>query len=969
MKRLSVALTFPLLLSLACRDEATELGGDLAWNTPAADFGAVPLGGVEERVLSLTNGTDAPATPQLEVRGRGFEGAAGEVTLAPGEEVLLLVRFRPGDAGAVEGALSAVWAGRAETVRLTGTGVQGDLRVSPERLDLGSVVVGRTRSATVTVENVGAFSARVEPRASAALPACADATPDTSFCLVRPAGAQVPAGGTARFEIRFRPEAPVRHFAQLELRCPACDRTTVNVQGFGLARSLECPERLDLRTLRPRVRVDATLEASVRCANVGHEPLTIRSLSWNGDLGFSSDADVPFVVAPGAEFDIPVRFTPARFGDHAATLRVGAGPPVPDEGVEIAVIGVGGGPALVVTPNPVEVGDVPVRSEARARFALTNRGDQPLTVSAIEVDLRPTAVDLTLAPGARRTMEAAFVSPAAAGRFALPLTFVSNDPFVPPYEVQGAARSYPVCRLDVPARVDLGAAAPYRPVVGQVGLRNVGPEDCVVLGARLSLEAGADYRLPSPAPTPLVFSPGSTAPIWVEADPRVGTSTAVVQISTSAGSVEVPVSADADPEALLLSPAAVDFGAHDPSCGPATETVRVYATSALLARLIDVRVEGAGFSLVDGPDLSGGALFIRKGVETPVTVGFRAPSAGLHTGALVVRSGSFDGSERVQRVPLRGLGAPAPSVTERFVQVERAALDLLFVVDFSGCTGQERNSLGVHYENLMRVVHAAGLDARIGATSTGIAQQDGRLFHPRAPFGPGYDGPFENRIIDPAQPDAAELFARAMLAISEYGGSAADESARGAAYRALSPDRLDVDNAGFLRRDAHLTVVMLQDEPDQTDVLDDPRLPGQGVGVFRDAFWALKGHAGRDAVSVVSIAGDVPAGCTGPGGTAAAAPQMVQLARETHGAFQSVCAMGPTDLDALAGPLAGERDAFWLKQTPDPATLAVSVDGALVPRNAWTYDGTDRSVRLSAAVVPEAGAVIDVEYAPVCVTP
>lgn len=73
----------------------------------------------------------------------------------------------------------------------------------------------------------------------------------------------------------------------------------------------------------------------------------------------------------------------------------------------------------------------------------------------------------------------------------------------------------------------------------------------------------------------------------------------------------------------------------------------------------------------------------------------------------------------------------------------------------------------------------------------------------------------------------------------------------GASYLAFMPDQLLTNNAGFLRRQAHLTVVYLTDESDQTPVMSP--VPGGDPVLHRDNLTSLKGYDGAADVSVISI--------------------------------------------------------------------------------------------------------------------
>jgi hypothetical protein len=137
---------------------------------PSIDFGLVLLGASASRPFSMTNTSRAQLTVQgLAVTGSkdievALDGAAPPLTLAPGQTVTGVARFHPhalGDANA-EASMPAS-DGAPGTLSLHGTGIGAVLQVTPKSVYVGATALGTSRSATLTLTNVGLDPQMVAP--------------------------------------------------------------------------------------------------------------------------------------------------------------------------------------------------------------------------------------------------------------------------------------------------------------------------------------------------------------------------------------------------------------------------------------------------------------------------------------------------------------------------------------------------------------------------------------------------------------------------------------------------------------------------------------------------------------------------------------------------------------------------------------------------------------------------------------
>ena len=120
-------------------------------------------------------------------------------------------------------------------------------------------------------------------------------------------------------------------------------------------------------------------------------------------------------------------------------------------------------------------------------------------------------------------------------------------------------------------------------------------------------------------------------------------------------------------------------------------------------------------------------------------------------------------------------------------------------------------------------------------------------------------------------------------------------------------------------------------------------------------------------MTALSIAGDPPSGCSGPGGNASSSPRLLQIAAETDGAFGSICSRDWSGmLRGMSDLVAGGRRIFRLRQGADPASVVVRLDGRTLAATDWVYRADIRAIEVPPSGIPEPGSTLEVEYSPAC---
>lgn len=175
----------------------------------------------------------------------------------------------------------------------------------------------------------------------------------------------------------------------------------------------------------------ATLPFTV--TSVGETTLRVGAIRLEGAGAFTLlDGADGFELPAGESRVIDVVFTPMEPGAHDAVATVGSDDPEQPE-VDVALLGVGQVPQLVVTPDPWDFGALPLGCEDAATLTLQNVGTVDLDISAWSFEgsgltFTPVATPpFSLAPYEYTTGVVTW-APIASGAVTGTLSVDSNDP-------------------------------------------------------------------------------------------------------------------------------------------------------------------------------------------------------------------------------------------------------------------------------------------------------------------------------------------------------------------------------------------------------------------------------------------------------------------------------------------------------------------------------------------------------------
>ncbi len=257
---------------------------------------------------------------------------------------------------------------------------------------------------------------------------------------------------------------------------------------------------------------------------------------------------------------------------------------------------------------------------------------------------------------------------------------------------------------------------------------------------------------------------------------------------------------------------------------------------------------------------------------------------------------------------------------ETFYQSDRKQVDLLFVIDDSPSMYEEADAIQTATTALITTLVQLDVDTRVRSVSTSSVS-----------------------LLEWTTADALSQIPD-LVEASRVGTDGAREEAGLA---------VAVDFTDGVREDATLHVAIISDEDDASP---------EPVDTYTDLLTTRSSRGAR----VHPISGDLPAGCAHNGLAADPSPRYRDAAAATEGTPLSICSATLADeLGTLSFELTGLRDRFVLSSLPEPSTLLVWVEGAVVTRakvHGWHWNAAANAIEFHGLAIPPPRARIEVEY-------
>ncbi len=276
-------------------------------------------------------------------------------------------------------------------------------------------------------------------------------------------------------------------------------------------------------------------------------------------------------------------------------------------------------------------------------------------------------------------------------------------------------------------------------------------------------------------------------------------------------------------------------------------------------------------------------------------------------------------------------------------------VDILFIVDNSGSMEQHQEYLANTSPELMARLLTLGVDFQMAVTTTDLSAN-------------GHGGRFvgEPKILMPGQRDLDKILRQHLLMGSQ--GSSQEEGLE-AARRALSEPLISSENAGFLRDDAFLAVLVLSNENDYS---------ADKTQNYIDFFNELKPPlAGRERgwmLNFIGVTGKPEENCRTFSDYKDVGHRYLELVQVSHGQSHTICTTNlKTAIDNLQNALLTLLTEISLERKPDPETIVVMFNGTKIPQsadNGWTYSAEKNSVAFHGKYIPKTITKIDIYYVP-----
>jgi len=523
------------------------------------EFGDQALGHTAHQTLTLTscgreplqiNALSIPPTPPRD----GVFGMASPPSLprslAPGDKLDLDLTYTPAalaeDFGQVNVLTNDPGSPRGR-INLHGRGAGCSLVVTPATVSFGLVTVNGQTAKTVQISNRGTGDCTISEVRPPAAPFHLDTAPIPPVV--------VGAGQIQSMIVSFRPTAQGQASDKVVLVANDA-RGTIDVPLTGQGGAAPpCDLQANPTSLvytgvgtgqTATLNVMLTNYGTDDC-NIGEGKVTPSTEPFKVTLG----GFPPQSIASGGTLRVPVQFAPLTAGQHEATLRITFCEEVIFMGqcmggtirsLDIALHGGTLEPALCVSPDHLDFGNVAAGTQADQSFTITSCGQGALGIRGITMQTG-TSVDYSFAQPRVRTPQflapsqslqvKVLYKPRTSGADFGAVELLTNDPHTPRFLVKLRANAGNVCdkqlacafdKLQFPT-MEIGRASSL-----SVVCQNVGTQPVTVTGVDYAPGTSPEYKAVV-GRVPQVVAPGDTVRLSVTYTPQdAGSDTGAVLV-------------------------------------------------------------------------------------------------------------------------------------------------------------------------------------------------------------------------------------------------------------------------------------------------------------------------------------------------------------------------------------------------------------------------------------------------------
>jgi hypothetical protein len=304
-------------------------------------------------------------------------------------------------------------------------------------------------------------------------------------------------------------------------------------------------------------------------------------------------------------------------------------------------------------------------------------------------------------------------------------------------------------------------------------------------------------------------------------------------------------------------------------------------------------------------------------------------------------------------------------------------LDILFVVDDQPNMSAFQAALVTSMSTFMNTFQTKGFDYKIAVVTTSGYLADPALSgYSSAHVAEADFNDFNGTVYSGAPvlfPWDLNLFDHFAINAKPSKNSAGQDARAFSSFRQALQSSRPV-NAGFLRPDSFLAVVIVDN---QEDFSGNGRCNGcntsgrynaptlDPVGDYVDFLDEVTGTSGAGARYNVSAMTQIATPCQGGSNMV----RIMDLVSLTNGVMGDICQsdFGPS-MAAISNQITMLSTRFFLDREPVAGTISVAVNGVSVPENAtngWSYDAEANAITFHGSATPQQGSVISVDFDPV----
>ena len=274
-------------------------------------------------------------------------------------------------------------------------------------------------------------------------------------------------------------------------------------------------------------------------------------------------------------------------------------------------------------------------------------------------------------------------------------------------------------------------------------------------------------------------------------------------------------------------------------------------------------------------------------------------------------------------------------------------VDVLFVIDTKDAMSAVQQGLAAQMPAFINTLNSTGLDYQIAVTTMDMSAN-------------GEHGRFlgSPSILNKTTPNLASVLQN-RLYIGDYDWKPMTRALEAVKNGLSGLNATSGPNAGFLRPNALLAMIYLSNRDDRSTPDD--------YKAFFDSIRPPLPYGDRSWVAeFMGVLPDDPNCKTAAWGYAEPGMGFIDIAKSSGGATESICDGDMSRaLTNVKKRVLEKITVFALGSKPVVGSIKVNVNGAIVPEdpaNGWTYDATTNTVHFHGTSVPDANAVIHIDF-------